>query len=59
MNINLVRVKVYCSDVSLYTTFNDLYRARFKKGDFPTRAFIGSGPLLRGCKFEISGICAD
>lgn len=56
---HLVRVKVYCSDLTLYGAFNDLYRKRFTKGNFPTRAFIGSGPLLRGCKFEISGICAD
>ncbi len=52
---NLVSVTVYCPDVSLYGTFNDIYRTYFK-GDFPTRAFIGSGPLLFGAHFEMQGI---
>ncbi len=52
---NLVSDTVYCPDVSLYGTFNDIYRTYFK-GDFPTRAFIGSGPLLFGAHFEMQGI---
>ena len=51
---DLVRVQLFCSDVGLYQTFNDVYRQRFK-GTFPARAFIGSGKLLRGCRFEILG----
>ncbi len=51
---DLVAVQVYCSDVSLYGVFNDLYRERFE-GVFPSRAFIGSGPLLRGARFEMLG----
>lgn len=52
---DLVSVQVFCSDVSLYDTFNGLYRACFT-GGFPARAFLGSGPLLKGCRFEITGI---
>lgn len=52
---DLVYVQVFCSDVSLYDDFNEVYRSYFKK-DFPARAFIGSGPLLRGGRFEVQGI---
>ncbi len=55
---HMVQMQVHCSDVDLYKTFNDIYRKRFEK-NFPTRAFIGSGTLLRGCHFEIVGIAAD
>lgn len=51
---DLVMVHVYCSDVSLYDVWNAAYRERFS-GDFPARAFIGSGTLLRGCRFEMLG----
>jgi 2-iminobutanoate/2-iminopropanoate deaminase len=52
---NLVYVQIFCSDVSLFARFNAVYRTYFGK-DFPTRAFIGSGPLLFGARFEIQGI---
>jgi 2-iminobutanoate/2-iminopropanoate deaminase len=52
---DLVTVTVYCTDLSLYGTFNDVYRTYFTKG-FPARAFIGSGPLLAGGRFEVQGI---
>jgi 2-iminobutanoate/2-iminopropanoate deaminase len=51
---DLVQVQVYCTDVKYYTVFNDVYRTYFTK--FPARAFIGSGPLLGGAKFEVQGI---
>lgn len=54
---DLVTVTVYCPDLTLYDKFNAAYRSYFKK-DFPARAFIGSGPLLRGAHFEIQGIAA-
>jgi 2-iminobutanoate/2-iminopropanoate deaminase len=54
---DLVTVTVYCPDLTLYDKFNSAYRSYFKK-DFPARAFIGSGPLLRGAHFEIQGIAA-
>lgn len=52
---DLVSVQVFCPDLSLYDRFNAAYRARFSK-DFPARAFIGSGPLLRDGHFEMMGI---
>jgi 2-iminobutanoate/2-iminopropanoate deaminase len=52
---DLVYVQIFCSDVSLFATFNTIYRTYFSK-NFPTRAFIGSGPLLFGARFEIQGI---
>ncbi|HEY5615313.1 MAG TPA: Rid family hydrolase, partial [Bacteroidota bacterium] len=52
---NLVWVTVYCPDLSLYSTFNEIYRSYFKR-DFPARAFIGSGQLLFGGRFEMQGI---
>ena len=54
---DLVSVQIFCPDLSLFDTFNGVYRSYFPK-DFPARAFIGSGPLLRGCRFEIQGIAA-
>lgn len=52
---DLVQVTVYCPDLKLYDQFNAAYRTRFKK-EFPARAFIGSGALLRGGHFEMVGI---
>lgn len=52
---DLVYVTVYCPDLSLYDKFNAVYRSYFTK-DFPARAFVGSGPLLRGGHFEMQGI---
>ena len=52
---DLVSVQVFCPDVANYDAFNTAYRKMFKQ-EFPARAFVGSGPLLRGAKFEIMGI---
>ena len=52
---DLVSVQVFCPDLSLYEKFNEIYRTYFIK-DFPARAFIGSGQLLRGGRFEAQGI---
>ena len=52
---DLVYVQVFCPDVSLYEKFNTVYQSYFDK-NFPARAFIGSGPLLRGGHFEVQGI---
>ncbi len=52
---DLVTVQVFCSDVSLFDKFNSVYRGYFKK-DFPARAFLGSGTLLRGARFEMQAI---
>lgn len=56
MNLdNLVTVTVYCSDLSLYPVFNEVYRSYFD-GPFPARAFISSPPLLFGMRFEMQGV---
>ena len=52
---DLVTVTVYCTDLSLYATFNDVYRTYFTNG-FPARAFVGAGSLLAGGRFEVQGI---
>ena len=52
---DLVSVQIFCSDLSHYDEFNKVYRGYFTK-EFPARAFIGSGPLLFGARFEIQAI---
>ena len=52
---DLVSVKVFCSDVSLYGAFNSVYREYFNEAP-PARAFLGSGTLLFGARFEVAGI---
>ena len=52
---DLVSVQVFCSDVSLYGAFNRVYREYFT-ADPPARAFLGSGTLLFGARFEVTGI---
>jgi 2-iminobutanoate/2-iminopropanoate deaminase len=52
---DLVFVQVFCSDVSLFQEFNAIYRTYFG-ADLPARAFLGSGPLLFGARFEVQGI---
>jgi 2-iminobutanoate/2-iminopropanoate deaminase len=52
---DLVSVQVFCSDVAHYDAFNGVYRTYFK-GEFPARAFLGSGKLLFGARFEVMGI---
>ena len=52
---DLVSVQIFCPDLSLYEKFNEVYRTYFTN-NFPARAFIGSGPLLRGGRFEAQGI---
>ena len=52
---DLVSVTIYSPDLSLYNDFNEVYRSSFE-GDLPARAFIGSGPLLFGMRFEMQAI---
>jgi len=54
---DLVWVQIYSPDLSLWERFNAVYVKRFSK-DLPARAFIGSGPLLKGGRFEMMGIAA-
>jgi enamine deaminase RidA (YjgF/YER057c/UK114 family) len=55
---DLVSVQVFCPDVALYDAFNKVYAGYFPSGRYPARAFIGSGPLLFGARFEVQGIAA-
>src|SRR5215469_13328128 len=52
---DLVFVQIFCPDVSLYGKFNDVYKSYFG-ADYPARAFVGSGPLVRGAHFEMNAI---
>lgn len=52
---DLVSVQIFCSDVSNYDAFNRVYRTYFAK-EFPARAFLGSGTLLFGARFEVQAI---
>ncbi len=52
---DLLSVQIFCSDVTLFEQFNAVYRTYFK-GEFPARAFIGSGKLLFDARFEVQGI---
>jgi enamine deaminase RidA (YjgF/YER057c/UK114 family) len=52
---NLVQLQIFCSDVSLWERFNVVYRTYFT-GKLPARAFLGSGTLLFGARFELQGV---
>ena len=52
---DLVSVTIYCPDLSLYDEFNEVYQDYFD-GDYPARAFVGSGELTFGMRFEITAI---
>jgi len=52
---DLVNVTVFAPDAAHFATFNAVYVPYFT-GPLPARAFIGSGRLLFGCRFEVTGI---
>ena len=52
---DLVSVQVFSPDVSLWERFNGEYLKRFSS-ELPARAFLGSGPLLMGARFEMMGV---
>jgi 2-iminobutanoate/2-iminopropanoate deaminase len=52
---DLVYVEIYCTDLSLYSTFNKVYAASFH-APCPARDFIGVKDLLFGNHFEVMGI---
>jgi enamine deaminase RidA (YjgF/YER057c/UK114 family) len=52
---DLVSVQIFCPDVSLWERFNAAYVKRFSQ-ELPARAFLGSGPLLLGGRFEMMGV---
>ena len=52
---DLVWVQVYSPDVALWERFNAAYVKLFSR-DFPARAFLGSGTLLKNGRFEMLGV---
>ena len=52
---DLVWVQVYSPDVALWEPFNAAYMQLFSR-EFPARAFLGSGTLLKKGRFEMLGI---
>lgn len=53
---DLVYVQVSCTDLSLFETFNPIYKSYFTTKDYPSREFVGAGSLLRGGHFELQAI---
>jgi reactive intermediate/imine deaminase len=52
---DLVSVQVFCTDLALFDTFNEIYATYFH-GHYPARAFLGADKLLRGARIEVMGI---
>jgi 2-iminobutanoate/2-iminopropanoate deaminase len=52
---DLVMVTIFASRISDFAAFNEVYLAYFD-GPLPARAFVGSGPLLFGARFELTAI---
>lgn len=52
---DLVSVTIFSPELSLWEPFNTAYVKRFSQ-ELPARAFIGSGPLLLGGRFEMIGV---
>ena len=51
----VVMITIFAPDVANFEAFNAVYVTYFK-GPLPARAFIGSGPLLFGGRFELTAI---
>jgi len=52
---DLVMVTIFAPDVGDFAAFNAVYLTYFGAA-LPARAFIGSGPLLFGARFELTAI---
>ncbi len=52
---DMVYVQIFSHNAQHFEAFNKVYQEYFKE-NFPTRAFLGSGPLLFGARFEMQGI---
>ncbi len=52
----LVSVTVFSPDASHFETFNDVYLGYLDANRLPARAFIGSGALLFGARFELTAV---
>jgi len=54
---DVVSMQIFCTDLTLYDTFNGVYKTYFH-GDYPARAYVGASNLLRGGRYEVMGIAA-
>ncbi len=52
---DLVSVQVFCSDLSQYRAFNQVYATYFH-GVYPARAFLGVAHVLFDARFEVQAI---
>lgn len=52
---DIVSLQVFCTDLTNYDAFNDVYRTFFH-GDYPARAFVSVPKLLFGARYEVAGI---
>jgi len=52
---DVVSIQVFCTDLKLYDTFNNVYKTYFH-GNYPARAFLGAANLLRGGRYEVMGV---
>lgn len=52
---HLVSVQIFAPDVAHFATFNEVYLTYFED-KLPARAFLGSGPLLFGARFEVMAV---
>jgi 2-iminobutanoate/2-iminopropanoate deaminase len=52
---DIVSVQIFCTDLKYYDTFNSVYKGYFHD-NFPARAFIGADKLLRGGRYEVTGM---
>jgi len=52
---DIVSMQIFCTDLKLYDTFNNVYKTYFQ-GNFPARAFIGTDKILRNGHYEVLGI---
>ncbi|MBV8489576.1 MAG: RidA family protein [Candidatus Eremiobacteraeota bacterium] len=54
---DLAMVTIYTPVIRHFETFNAVYLSYFDE-ELPARAFLGSGPLLFGARFEVLAIAA-
>ena len=52
---DVVSIQIFCTDLKLYETFNNVYKTYFHD-NYPSRAFIGVNSLVRNGRFEVMGI---
>ena len=52
---DVVSMQIFCTDLKLYDTFNNVYKTYFHE-NYPARAFVGAGSLLRNGHYEVMAI---